>query len=264
MSSYLYSTLLAGISALTLLVSFPFVAVGQTNQAGVQSADITAQLNQSGQLSVTEKITYDFSDDKRIGFARRLVVPQGGSVNVKEVTRDDLKEKYRVISSQQAKRIITGDQSIPLSGEHTYEISYTVDGVIQSVSGEPKLVWSVISDIKTEADNISVVLEASESITSAQCLIDGPNKLCPVERVNNGVRAEVEGLEVGDGLTIQSDVSEKIAEPVSNTSSGTRWWPYTLLVAILLGGLWVFFRQSFTNSEETSRSDTPDRIDTLR
>ena len=143
------------LSFLVLFIAFTFPALAEN----IDSYDITIDIQESGELLVSEKITYNFGSQKKHGIYRDI--PNTITVNsVKSsvgldnftVTMDGNHVNYKKMSisspdSGENTRLRVGSKNIYISGIHTYEISYSVKkGVYKSSTDHLKdaIRWNVI------------------------------------------------------------------------------------------------------------------------
>jgi len=256
-----------GLGLFCVLILMPFITVGQTNPTGVLSADISGELDESGQLRVTEIIRYDLGSQETTGFARRLSVPAGGDITINNVQREGLEEQYRTTRAGRSIRIVTGDPEIPISGEQTYRFEYTIDGVIESGDTGAQVVWPVVQASAQPAENIVISLRAPDEIDSAFCQI-GQQSGCPVERIAaDTMQASIEELSARRSVTMRADILADVTpqNTTSDSSSNSAWY-------IIFGVLGVITTISFgayyliagdKKGSASRQTTTPDRIDSL-
>ncbi len=265
--SNLFRTI-AGYGVLAGLLLLPLVAVGQASSVGVQSADLQAQLTTEGTLQVEETIQYNFGNQQLSGFTRRLWVPDGGSVGVDSVRRGDLSEDFNSTRAGNVRRITTGSSDIPLTGEHTYQFTYTVDGAVTSTGSGPQISWQAISESGVDADDITITLTAPFEITQAACRLQETDRGCPVTRVDEGVQAQLNELPANRSVVLRADLpSSALALPANGEQEGGS----ATLYAILVVGLLILAASSYGMYRHVANKPTadkkeepvPDHIDTL-
>lgn len=266
--SNLFRTI-TGFGVLAGLLLLPLVTVGQTTSVGVQSADIQARLTAEGTLQVEETIQYNFGSQQSSGFTRRLWVPDGGSVDIDEVRRDDLSEDFRSTRAGNVRRITTGSNNIPLTGEHTYQFTYTIDGAVSSTASRgPQVKWQAISNSGVDADDITITLTAPFEITQADCRLQETDRGCPVTRVDEGVQAQLSELPANRSVVLRADLPSSVF--ALQTNSGEQKQGTTTLYTILIIGLLIFAASSYgiyrylaSKPVKDEQEPVPDHIDTL-
>lgn len=244
------------------------MAFGQTNAVGVQSANIRAELTSEGRLQVEETIQYNFGNRQTTGFTRRLWIPEGGSISIDTVRRDDLSEEYRSTRAGNVRRIITGDSEIPLTGTHTYEFIYTIDdGVVKFAGDQPKAVWQAVAGSQVPADDITIRLTAPFEISQASCRLQETDRGCPVDRIDDGVRARLEKLPADRSIILQADLPSDVFTSQTDETSGAGGWVFASIIIILLllagGSYGVYYVYTYRSGSGHNKEPVPEHIDTL-
>lgn len=244
----------------------PSDVLAQTGAFGVQSADIQARLTPQGSLQVEEIITYNLGNRDLKGITRRLRIPKDGDITVNSVRRDDLSEKFRSTRAGDVYRLTTGNSEIPLSGVHTYQLMYTVDGVVQSTENGSQISWEAIAGSQVGSEDITVRLTAPFQLSRASCRVTETDRGCPVDRIEGGVRARLGELPKDRSLIVQADLPPGIfaqEDTSENQERGQSYLGITMLALLLLAGgsfgvYYVFAGKSGNNDEPV-----PDHIDSL-
>lgn len=204
-STLLQWSLLALFSTLLFLGAlFAHVAHAQ-QEPQVVSMNINMQINPAGELEVTENITYDFGTQEQSGFMRKLPgdFSSLSQITVSNVSRDGLSEEYQIERGERYTRIIIGQSDIELAGQHDYSISYSVPGAVTSNDGQSTLRWPLIVDSGLPASNIIATLSVPpEAVISATCQLGSSGPQCPVEKTDNGLRAQVDRVSENSRLTL--------------------------------------------------------------
>ncbi|GAA4118537.1 DUF2207 domain-containing protein [Nocardioides fonticola] len=111
------------------------------------------RVDDSGDLAVTETITVDFPNSDKHGIFRFFDTADSGLDTARvrprdiEVTMDGGEEPFEVLDEQHGRlvNVKIGDPDVYLSpGEHTYEISYAVDGVLLPDGDRAQFFWDVV------------------------------------------------------------------------------------------------------------------------
>jgi uncharacterized membrane protein YgcG len=206
------------VVAFVSLAAIGAFAQGGAAQAGFEritdySVDMT--IESDGALMVHERIVYDFGSNARHGIDRELVR--------KERYDDDTDRLYEVavtdvttsagtpgnvdISEQGSYlRVRIGDPDQTITGQHTYEITYTVDGALLPFEDHDELNWDAIGHqwrVPIEQARISVAAPAG--ITQVACFSGPEGSLAGcAEATANGSTATFaqSGLGSGAGMTV--------------------------------------------------------------
>lgn len=132
----------------------------------------------SGELLVTETILYDFGEAQRHGIYRNLeeTHPQPATsltwlkkryvaYELLSVQRDGQDEPYQAENGA-GLSIRIGDSDQVISGEHTYEITYEIDGAIATYDTGTEIYWNVTGHEWTiPINNITVEVRAGENVS---------------------------------------------------------------------------------------------------
>jgi hypothetical protein len=184
-----------------------------------------------GNLLVTERITVDFGETQTQGFNRDIatrmmydfVYDVRASIGSLAVTRDGQTEPFDAVAIGDYYRVSIGDPAAALSGEHVYELQYTVQGTIVNVDNDDRTslgrsydtVWDVTGrnwGVPIEHASATVTISA-ESFLSFYCSV-GPD---PFPGVSIGCSDTQEGIqtmgftsdgpiEPGDGMAFFAGV----------------------------------------------------------
>ena len=130
--------LAASLGALLILTPSALAA------ESIRSLDVEAVIDPSGRMTVTETIEYDFDGEFRRGIFRLIPVyddlPDGSRwihpVTVTDVTVDGGATPYAVTQQGPLLEVKIGDPDVTITGVHEYAITYTVDGVMRSLTAE--------------------------------------------------------------------------------------------------------------------------------
>ena len=185
----------------------------------------------NGTLLVTERVTVDFGEAAARGFDRDIptrmmydfVYDVRATIGSLAVTRDGQTETFDATSIGDYQRVSIGDASVALTGEHVYELQYTVQGTIVNVDEDDRTSLGRSYDIVWDATgrNWGVPIEhatgsvtiSGESFLSFNCSV-GPE---PLPGVVIGCSTSQEGIQTerftsdgpiqpGDGMTFFASV----------------------------------------------------------
>lgn len=116
----------------------------------IDSFDSDIEIQTTGEVAIDEDINVDFGNLSKHGIYRNLpyVYDRDGKpfyteVKITSVLQDAGGAKYDVSRNDNNIRIKIGDDDKTISGKHTYQISYTVKGVLQGFDGYDELYWNV-------------------------------------------------------------------------------------------------------------------------
>jgi hypothetical protein len=182
-----------GIVLLFLTFIFPgFISKVQAQDVSekIRSYDVLLDIQQSGELFVTEKIEYDFGTREAHGIFRDIPYKESGvdektqkSVEYKmkiDVTsvKDEEGSSYKHIETTNADNfnIRVGDPNKTISGIHMYIIEYTVSGALDYFADHDELYWDAIGtdwDVPIDNAHITASLSSASPGTSLEtrCLM---------------------------------------------------------------------------------------------
>jgi uncharacterized membrane protein YgcG len=162
-------------------------AAGASARAGgserILNYDVNIMIEDTGDLLVTETIDYDFGVVPRHGIFRDIPVRYSDYVGKKEhfdrIYRLDVESvrategtpaEYTVENAGGSKRIKIGDPDRTITGEHSYEITYRIEGALTGFEDHDELYWDAIGeDWAVIIQHISVTVEAPADITEVAC-----------------------------------------------------------------------------------------------
>jgi uncharacterized membrane protein len=199
-----------------LIVSLflPHHAVAQTEWI-IESYDADIAINPDGIMTVTERLAVDFRDLKKHGIYRTIPKTYTSdtdtwysTVDVGSVLQDGTKAETDVESGTHNVIIRIGDPDIEISGRHTYQLTYTVTGVLREFTNHDELYWNV-----TGNDWEAQILKASalitlpkDGITQTACFQGFIGATTPCQKSElggNRVRfTTAASLNPGEGLTL--------------------------------------------------------------
>lgn len=179
----------AWVTALVAVVALPSPAQAQdqSNDDTITAYDTEAVINDDGTVDMTETITYDFGETPSPGIHRHIPLLmdtgafQGRVVDINGLTvdsptgadtsLDDLSESGGELV------ILVGDKSTPanhVTGEQTYELSYTVEGALTSHEEHDEFHWDLVGyDWDVPKEDVTVDVAAPGGIDEVSCF-SGP------------------------------------------------------------------------------------------
>ncbi|MBI5037995.1 MAG: DUF2207 domain-containing protein [Candidatus Kerfeldbacteria bacterium] len=138
------------VVSLAILLTL-FVVTHSVQAEQISSFEVNISIEPSSVMMVTEKITYDFGDGQRHGIFRDIPYAYSRSGNAYKLrlaivsVTDELgqSEPYALSRSGGMLHIKIGDPETLVSGEQTYQISYTVERAINYFGDHDELYWNV-------------------------------------------------------------------------------------------------------------------------
>jgi hypothetical protein len=200
------------------LVAMPpsLAATAQGAQERIRTYEVAIRIERSGDIVVTETIAYDFGATARHGIFRDLPVrlryddtfdriypteilsvrASGGTPSEYEV--EDL--------SGGLKRIRIGDPDRTITGAHTYEVAYRVEGALNGFADHDELYWNAIgTEWEVPIDRARVAVLAPGPVERVDCFAGafGSTASCVGARARgNAARFEAARLPPHAGLTV--------------------------------------------------------------
>jgi hypothetical protein len=175
----------AGLSIGALFVTAPSPASAQVRPEmfgeKIDSYDVDLVIQDDGDLHVTEKIAYDFGNARRHGIFRDIPVryPWPADDRFERIYRIDgirvqgspgTPTDEEVNDESGIKQIRIGDPDRTITGKHTYEITYTVEGAINGFPDHEELFWNGIgANWSVPIFNPTIDVVAPAGITAVAC-----------------------------------------------------------------------------------------------
>lgn len=210
--------------ATVVLAAGPVLTVPASSRSGERILDyqVDLRIDPSGELAVTERITYDFGGQRRHGIQRDL------PVRVRHDDRHDRLYPVRVVGVQAPAgtpqqyrledvegdagslllRIRIGDPDRTVTGRHRYSISYRVQGALDGNAGHDELSWNAIGTRwKVPIGRASATVTAPAAITHVACQAgpSGSRRPCASSRVE-GRTASFAAADLGPGEGLLANV----------------------------------------------------------
>jgi len=206
------------------------------------TADI--EVAESGSFVVTETIVYDFEGAEKHGIFRNVksTHAEAASAWYKEryidlelmsVTRNGLSEPY-TLQVYEGLSAQIGDANKTISGEHTYQIVYKVDGALSTYGEVVDLYWNVTGDEWTVLIEqvVANVYARKEILSEAQyCYVVGT--ACDITNSLGGVTFSTGPLSPGKGLTIAQALALPQAPAVLERTISLWSWLAIFLVWLI-------------------------------
>ncbi len=158
----------------------------------LQSFDVTIDIDEAGLAHVTETIEYDFDTLERHGIYRDLVLRQRCNdrydrvyplSDVAVTSPTGAPDEFTIEDLTDGKRIKIGDPDRTISGEHTYVVTYTLEGALNGFPDHDELYWNVIGDRWTvQLADIHVVVNTPGDVTRVACFAGELGSRTPCEK----------------------------------------------------------------------------------
>ncbi len=254
----------------TCVLTLLFCFVSSVQAENISNFTAEYHIDEDGTMKVTEEIVYNFESEERRGIFRilELTHPQPASawyktrqveISVDSVTRNGQPEPFVVTTSSDEIEIKIGDADVYISGEHTYEISYTLKGALSSGSEGAEFYWNVTGngwEVPFDAATVLITSTPRGMLTSQVACYMGPSgstDMCSETTITTGsVSFRAEGLLPGEGLTIAVAVDPTLVN-VTNTET-TSYLPLGLSLVVL----WLLYLSRSVYKHHTgSRIDKP-------
>ncbi len=187
--------------------------------SAINSFDARISVNKNATIEVTERIVYDFGEDKRHGIFRYIPYSyQAGSetytADISSVlVTDGIGEPLPFNESRDSGTLTIkiGDPNKTISGEHVYVISYIVKGPFLYFDEQDEFYWNVTGEWPVPINKASVLVDlpSGAHVISATCYegahgskekCDNDEKLVNAERA--GYNAVANNLDKGEEFTV--------------------------------------------------------------
>lgn len=245
-------------SLFVLILCFGFISLVQAEEVSVFDAHITPY--EDGSFAVVENITYDFGGLKRHGIVRHIKKehPQKASVwyktrsldiIVNEVQMDGISVPFEIDDTSEKISIKIGDPGKEISGQHTYTITYRVEGGMSYYDNNvTELYWNVTGH-EWEVPIRQVIAEVDAGtdllIPRRFCYagVEGATDSCEsITATSTEVSFSARNLGLGAGLTIAQEVKKSaVAEQKVERMP---WW--LIIITVVMGWLgllgWLIYR----------------------
>jgi len=206
---------LALLAAAVLLPATPAAAQGFVSET-TERFDVDIKIEPSGDLLITESIRQQFGSTRRHGIFRyipnrlryddeydRVYPIELVSVTASpEGTPDDVET-----SEENGNFVIRiGDPDVEITGRHTYEIVYRVEGAINRFETHDELYWNAIGDRWEQSiDAMTVSVRGPAPIDRVACFSGpfGSTLPCGSAKIKNGIAQFVhQGLSAYSALSV--------------------------------------------------------------
>ena len=254
MDSFVRYTRMAKIVLLAVLF-LPFFAHASET---ISSFDVAINLFEDSSFEVTEIITYDFDTNQRHGIFRYIPTthPQESSsenkvrytkVTLKDVTMDGTFVPYIQEERSDELFIKIGDPDKTISGEHTYAITYTVEGGLLFLDDTgAEIYWNVTgAQWNVPIKNIRVKISAPSGLLTETraCYagVQGGVVPCELATVVEGNAVFTQSsLPANAGLTIGQALNRSALTQEVILEKTTTWYYWVAGILVWFIGLGIF------------------------
>ena len=152
----------------------------------IKNFDVTITAHQNGELSITEKIEYDFGSDNRHGIFRYIPtytkLKDANLYRVSEITFTDVKrdgkaEKYTTDYAPDKVEIKIGDPDRTIFGKHIYEINYQVkNGIAANFDTHDEIYWNITGNewpVSIEKASATIKTDSNIKVNEVTCFTGG-------------------------------------------------------------------------------------------
>jgi uncharacterized membrane protein YgcG len=252
---------------LVLVLGWAAPAGAQTGER-IPSYHVDLRVTPDGDLEVHETIVYDFGANERHGIFRDIptrfpfddrhdrVYPLSGvSIGGSPGTP----VQFTVEEAANQTRFKIGDPNRTITGEHTYDISYTVGGSLNGFEDHDELFWNAIgTEWPVPIEQATVAVTAPGDVTQVICFAGPFESRLPCAAANqSGDEATFEQAQLGahDALTVVVGFPKGLVPPPApileekwNFQHAFQLTPMTggmsggLLAAVVAGVAWLTYR----------------------
>ena len=190
----------APAAAAMLIISFA--------EEKISSYEVDIDIHEDSSITILETIQYDFGENDRRGIFREIPVSyktpygnRGIDLEILHVSRDGFPEKYTNRKDGKNRVLKIGDASVYIAGEHTYRITYEIEGAFNAFSDFDELYWNAIGgDWNVPIENGIVKVTAPKDITKAECFAGllGSNVSCQSSSIDGKVFTGA-AIDIGNG-----------------------------------------------------------------
>lgn len=191
----------------------------------IEAYDLEVTIEPDGSAVIVETIDYDFGSQARHGILRDLITVQRCNddydrvypLTIGSVSSPTAPDRYVIESWEHGDRVRVGDPDRTVTGLHTYELTYRLEGVLNAFPDHLELYWNAVGtswDVPIE--NVRVLVHTQESPEQVACFAGpaGSRASCTSASTGDGVATfEQASLGPHQGLTVAVALPEGAADP---------------------------------------------------
>jgi uncharacterized membrane protein YgcG len=219
---------------------------------------VDATLDSNRELSITERIDYDFGETERHGIYR--LIPErysrdGGRFDLRldigQSTQDGKFATQEISRDGDNRRIRLGDADTTITGEHAYTILYKTTRAINDFPAdhERELYWNVTGNgWQVPINKASIRLELPAAPTKTICFVGvygSTEESCEIKKQDRVlIVSATRPLEAGEGLTIAVRLPESSMREISSSERFSDFisdnlWLFTPILVFI--GMFIFW-----------------------
>ncbi len=165
-------------------------AFAQAADERITAYHISIDIQREGWIVVTERIAYDFGSSQHHGIIRNIPArfrydDRSDRVYplrvLSVVGSPGTPDQYEVIKSGSDVQIKVGDPDRTISGEHSYTLTYRVDGALNGFADHDELYWNAVgTEWGVPIEDVDVEVRAPTSLQRIACFAGplGSNRPC--------------------------------------------------------------------------------------
>jgi uncharacterized membrane protein YgcG len=237
-------------------------AFAQAADERITAYHISIDIQREGAIVVTERIAYDFGSSQHHGIIRNIPArfrydDRSDRVYplrvLSVVGSPGTPDQYEVIESGSDVQIKVGDPDRTISGEHSYTLTYRVDGALNGFADRDELYWNAVgTEWGVPIEDVDVEVRAPTALQRIACFAGplGSNRPCVTSDLQGDTATFAQpGLNPYEAITVVVGFPAGVV-PTPKPILEERWslarafsaTPVTLgvaggLLALLLAGL---------------------------
>ena len=263
---------MVALVAAPVVVLHPPVHADESATDRITDYHTDAVVHEDGTVDVTETITYDFGDLPSPGISRHipLVLDQNPfrqrvlEIADLEVTSPTGAEtRLDDVSVEDGDHVILiGLEDSPethVTGEQTYEISYTLVGSLVVLDDHDEFYWNFVgTDWDVPMENVTVEVTAPE-IIEVSCYVgsSGASPCLDYGHSDGVVRIDQGPLPSGQGLTVAVSMPKETVDTSASVWETRPTWvagPFVVVFAVLVSSAVVLMSVYRRNTERAARA----------
>ena len=218
------------IGAMALAIAGLVSSAAAQSEERIREFDVTLTVSVSGSVEVREQITYDFGSNDRHGILRDIPVrfyydgthDRLYELDVIKISSDTAPDQYvREDPGGGYTRLRIGDPDQTITGEHTYDIQYSVQGALNGFTDHDELYWNATgNEWGVPIDHATVTVHLPAAIQDALCFTGptGSNAPCDSSMIRaRSVTLMPSGLRPYEGVSFVASIPNGIVptpEPI--------------------------------------------------
>jgi uncharacterized membrane protein len=189
---------------------FPLQSHAQTSEWVINNFSSDIEIQKSGEVEITERITVDFFDTEKHGIYRDIpyiYTNEDGSKYYTEIKNVKVSNhEYEIMKEGDYVRIRIGDPDKTINGPQEYNISYTAVGVLRGFSTFDEFYWNITGsywEVPIQAISARVTIPSGQ-VQKVECFVGTPgsDERCQTQMSGNVAHGISPGIQIGEGVTI--------------------------------------------------------------